>query len=102
MRLFAALATILAGLLGTGRDAFSQSCTGLACMQMSCPNNGTTSITGKVYAPNGTDPLPNVTVYIPNAPVAAFTPGVSCPVVGQPPSGDPLVERLPPLTGVLP
>jgi hypothetical protein len=44
-----------------------------------------------VYAPNGTDPLPNVTVYIPNAPVSAFTPGVSCPVVGQAPSGSPLV-----------
>jgi hypothetical protein len=60
-------------------------------MQMKCANNGTTTITGTVYAPNGTDPLPNVTVYIPSAPVAAFTPGVSCPVVGTPPSGSPLV-----------
>jgi hypothetical protein len=44
-----------------------------------------------VYAPNGTDPLPNVTVYIPNDTVPPFTPGVSCPVVGAPPSGSPLV-----------
>jgi hypothetical protein len=40
-----------------------------------------------VYAPNGTDPLPNVTVYIPNAPVDAFPAEVSCPVVGALPSG---------------
>ena len=58
---------------------------------MSCTGGATTSISGVVYAPNGTDPLPNVTVYIPNGPVDAFTPGVSCPVVGQAPSGSPLV-----------
>jgi hypothetical protein len=66
-------------------------CTGLCMQQVSCTGNATTSITGIVYAPNGTDPLPNVTVYIPNAPVDPFTPGVSCPVVGAPPSGSPLV-----------
>jgi hypothetical protein len=47
-----------------------------------------------VYAPNGTDPLPNVTVYVPNAPVDAFTPGVSCPISGSPPSGSPLVGAI--------
>jgi hypothetical protein len=71
--------------------AAQSSCTGLCLQQVSCANNGTTSITGTVFAPNGTDPLPNVTVYIPNAPVDAFPPGVSCPVVGAPPSGSPLV-----------
>jgi hypothetical protein len=77
---------------GIGAAAFAQaSCTGLCLQQVSCANNGTTSITGTVFAPNGTDPLPNVTVYIPNAPVGAFPPGVSCPVVGAPPSGSPLV-----------
>jgi Abnormal spindle-like microcephaly-assoc'd, ASPM-SPD-2-Hydin len=59
--------------------------------QVSCAGGGTTSISGTVYAPNGTDPLPNVLVYIPNAPVAAFAPGVSCPAAGTPPSGSPLV-----------
>jgi hypothetical protein len=78
-------------LLGFGGNALGQTCVGLACQQQTCPGNGTTSITGTVYAPNGTDPLPNVTVYIPNAPVDPFTPGVSCPVVGTPPSGSPLV-----------
>jgi hypothetical protein len=48
-------------------------------------------VSGVVFAPNGVDPLPNVTVYVPNASVDAFTPGVSCPVVGTPPSGSPIV-----------
>jgi hypothetical protein len=77
--------------LGVFGHAFAQSCTNLACLQQSCGGNATTTITGTVYAPNGTDPLPNVTVYIPNDVVQPFTPGVSCPVVGAPPSGSPLI-----------
>jgi hypothetical protein len=74
--------------------AGAQSCTSGYCLQQqqqTCANNGTTSVTGTVYAPNGTDPLPNVTVYIPNDVVQPFTPGVSCPVVGAAPSGSPLL-----------
>ena len=71
--------TLTIVLLGLGGVAYAQ--------QGSCPAGQTTSISGTVYAPNGTDPLPNVTVYIPNAPVEAFAPGVSCPQVGAPPSG---------------
>ena len=86
------LLLLLFALFGLGPQAWSQACTGLCLQQVSCPNNGTTSITGTVYAPNGTDPLPNVLVYIPNAPVAAFTPGVSCDPQGTPASGSPLVS----------
>lgn len=79
-------------LLGLSAPASPQSCTGLCLQQVSCPAGGrTTTISGTVYAPNGKDPLPDVLVYIPNAPVDAFIAGVSCPVVGQPPSGSPLV-----------
>jgi len=76
-----------------GVAASAQTCVGLACQQMTCPGNTTTSVSGVVYAPNGTDPLPNVQVYVPNAAVAGFTPGVSCPVVGAVPSGTPLVGQ---------
>ncbi len=88
MRSFLALLILASGITSS---ALAQSCTGLCLQQVSCTGSATTTISGKVYAPNGIDPLPNVTVYIPNAPVAAFTPGVSCPVIGTPPSGSPLV-----------
>ncbi len=88
-------AALLIAALFSGSVIFAQTtpvaCTGLCQQQVSCPAGGTTSISGVVYAPNGTDPLPNVTVYVPNAAVDAFTPGVSCPLVGTPPSGSPLV-----------
>lgn len=77
--------------LAFAAQSAAQSCTGLCLQQVSCPNGGTTSISGVVYAPNGTDPLPGVIVYVPNAAVAPFTPGVSCAVAGEPPSGSPLV-----------
>src|ERR1035438_4501595 len=76
------LIVLLLVLLGFGASAAGQTCTCLCLQQVTCSGSATTSITGTVYAPNGTDPLPNVTVYIPNAPVDPFTPGVSCPVVG--------------------
>jgi Abnormal spindle-like microcephaly-assoc'd, ASPM-SPD-2-Hydin len=83
-----AVSLVLAAWVGRGT---AQSCVGLQCQQQSCSANGTTSLTGTVYAPNGTDPLPNVTVYIPNDVVQPFSAGVSCPLVGASPSGSPLV-----------
>ena len=77
-------------LFGLALQTQAQSCTGLCLQQVACTGGATTSISGVVYAPNGVDPLPNIVVYIPNAPVDAFTPGVSCPIVGQPPSGSPI------------
>ena len=73
---------------------FAQTCTGLCLQQTSCAGGGTTSISGTVYAPNGTDPLPNVLVYVPNAPVLPFSTGASCEASGQPVSGSPLVSAV--------
>ena len=78
-------------LAATVTTALAQSCTNLCLKQVSCPGGGTTSISGTVYAPNNTDPLPNVVVYVPNASVSAFTPGVQCVTSAQPVSGSPLV-----------
>ena len=74
--------------------AFGQACTGLCLQQVACAGSGTTSISGTVYAPNGTDPLPNVLVFIPNAAVPAMSAGVSCPIPGTPPDGSPLVGTI--------
>ncbi len=73
-------------------QALSQTCENLCLQQTTCPDDKTTSISGTVYAPNGVDPMPDVLVYIPNAPVDAFTPGVACMKSGEPASGSPLVS----------
>jgi hypothetical protein len=65
-------------------------CTGLCMQQVMC-TTGTTSVTGTVYAPNGVDPLPDVTVYVPNGTPKPFTPGVSCSCASQDDLGYPLV-----------
>jgi hypothetical protein len=80
--------------------AVAQSCTGTGaggCQQISCSNGATTSVSGTVYAPNGSDPIPNILVYIPTTSLAAFTDGVSVsnPVLDNEAnliSGSPLVQ----------
>jgi hypothetical protein len=49
-------------------------------------------LTGTVYAPNGVEPLPGATLYVPNCPVAAFGANVTCDVCGGPQSGCPIVS----------
>ncbi|MFT3768743.1 MAG: hypothetical protein QM820_25130 [Minicystis sp.] len=70
-------------------------CTNLCLKQVTCANpNVTTTVSGTVYAPNGVDPLLNALVYVPNAPVSPFTPGVSCDTCGAKASGSPLVTAV--------
>ena len=66
------------------------SCTNLCLQQVACTGGATTTLSGTVYAPNGLDPLYNALVYIPNAPVQPFAPGVSCDQCGATASGSPL------------
>ncbi|HWE31279.1 MAG TPA: hypothetical protein VHB97_24910 [Polyangia bacterium] len=77
----------------------ASNCTGLCLQQQSCPNNGTTSISGTVYAPTNAangygnpDPLYGALVYVPNGTVQAFTPNVSCGSCAPEVSGNPLVS----------
>jgi hypothetical protein len=53
-------------------------CVNLQCRQQACPAGETTSLSGTVYAPNGTLPLYNVAVYVPNAPLDPLIQGSSC------------------------
>lgn len=53
-------------------------CKGLECQVQKCEGAPKTTITGKVYDPAGKVPLYNVLVYVPNAPVPAFTDGATC------------------------
>ncbi len=72
------------------------SCTGLCQQQVQC-ESGTTTVSGTVVA--GTlpqfgvpDPIYDAVVYVPNAKVQPFVPGVACNQCGQEISGNPLVE----------
>jgi hypothetical protein len=93
MSRFLSSITVLSLLVaGWGARAGAQAavCIGAACQQ-TCSGSGTTSITGTVYAPNGTDPIPNVTVYIPTVTPDPLPLGLTCPMVGAAPSGAPLM-----------
>jgi hypothetical protein len=69
-------------------------CVGLACQQVSCSGGATTTLTGTVFAPNGTLPLYNAIVYVPNATVDPFPSGVTCDRCNGQVSGSPLVTAL--------
>lgn len=80
------------GPFGGGADGGGP-CEGLACQQVDCGGGATTSLTGIVTAPNGTLPLYNVIVYVPNAPLEPLATGASCDRCGNV-SGKPLVSAI--------
>src|SRR6266849_173701 len=77
-----------------GPDGGDGGCVNLQCNQVTCPDGGTTSITGTVYDPSGQVPIYNASVYVPNGQVSPFTPGVSCDRCDAVTSGSPLVVGL--------
>jgi hypothetical protein len=81
-----------ASLSGDGRGP----CKGLQCQIVDCAAQGQpdTTVTGVVYDPAGQNPLYDVIVYVPNAPVQPFAPGVTCDQCGVLASGDPVVTAL--------
>ncbi|HTR50719.1 MAG TPA: hypothetical protein VMJ10_08435, partial [Kofleriaceae bacterium] len=69
-------------------------CDGLACFQFDCAvkNLPPTSVSGTVYAPNGTLPLYGVNVYVPESDPGPLPSGVSCDQCASGPLGGALVQ----------
>jgi len=61
-------------------DDGPDACVGIECQVVNCGAMGlpNTSISGTVFAPNGTLPLNGVTVYVNRDPLPPFTEGVTC------------------------
>jgi hypothetical protein len=72
---------------GTGQ------CQGLQCNIVQCENMGmpATTVSGTVYAPNGTLPLYGVTVYVPNSDPGPLPDGAICNKCSDTLPGDPVV-----------
>jgi hypothetical protein len=69
-------------------------CVGLQCQQVQCGGGASTTVSGTVYAPNGTLPLYNVIVYVPNKPPDPIPSGASCDKCGATVTGSPVVTTL--------
>ncbi len=91
---------------GAGNGKQECGCTGLCAQIPNCNGDAgaggmTTSISGKVYDPNGSYPLYNALVYVPNDPgvLAPFPAGITCDVCGVTAAGNPLVSTNTDVTG---
>jgi hypothetical protein len=70
------------------------SCVGLECAKVDCSTmgGGTTTLSGTVFAPNGTLPLYGVTVYVPNTDPGPITQGVTCDKCNDVLAGSPIAK----------
>ncbi len=81
-------------LLGNEAGTGPAGCVGLACSKPKCSGTNTTTLSGKVFAPNGQDPLYNVLVFVPNGDLRPFDDAVTCETCEKSVSGDPIATAL--------
>jgi hypothetical protein len=85
--------------LGDGAGGDTKPCVGLECQIANCSANPPTTLSGTVFAPNGTLPIYNVIVYVPNSPLMPITSGASCDKCGAQITGNPVVITTTDATG---
>ena len=86
------------GVFGQGGEGGTKACEGLQCQQKTCSGGLDTTVTGKVYAPNGKLALYNAIVYVPNSEPDPITNGATCDKCGAV-TGNPVVTALSDATG---
>src|SRR5688572_13770011 len=81
---------------GGGGGGSADACVGLHCQIADCRAQGKvdTSISGRVFAPNGTLPLYGISVYVPATDPGAFPDGAQCSRCSDELPGKPIVEAL--------
>lgn len=85
----------------SGDTGGADACTGLACHIAHCQaqHKPDTSISGIVYAPNGTLPLYGINVYVPATEPGPFADGAQCSRCSDGLPGDPIVQTVSDETG---
>ncbi|MET0287808.1 MAG: carboxypeptidase regulatory-like domain-containing protein [Polyangiales bacterium] len=83
-----------------GSQEPNPACVNLQCQVKTCPNGGTTSISGIVFDPAGKNPLYNVAVFVPNTTPEPFEFGASCDTCSSLYTGSPVVSTLTDAKGV--
>ena len=81
---------------GTDSTYVPDACEGLRCFQSACEANGKppTTLSGTVFAPNGTLPLYGVNVYVPSHDPGPLPDGVQCDKCSSSLLGDPIVATV--------
>ncbi|MGB8260088.1 MAG: MBG domain-containing protein, partial [Terracidiphilus sp.] len=74
----------------TDTGTLTGACYGPCQVPVSCSGSGTTTVTGTVYVPNGSDPLPDALIYIPSSWPGPLTPGVQCVTQANQAQGNPV------------
>lgn len=67
---------------GSDAGADGEGCTSASCYN-ACPDGQQTTLTGRVLAPNGIDPIPGAVVYVPRGEPQEFPDRVSCELCSQ-------------------
>jgi hypothetical protein len=81
---------------GDDDDDGPDACVGIECQVVNCGAMGlpVTTISGTVFAPNGTLPLNGVNVYVPRDPLPPFQEGVTCDRCASSLPGSPVAQTV--------